>query len=466
MTRWSPTCSPRRARRHAAVAAGEELTVDLLAILAAARVPHDAAVREVVLFLAASTLNNASLVTHVVDELHGWFDAHPGDRGRTGDRAFLRAAMVEALRLHVPTPALIRRASTDLVLASSGRTVAAGEEVALDLEAANRDPGVFGDDPDGFRPGRAVRPPEPGYGLVFGGGGHVCLGRAQVVGSYAEEGADTEGMLLRVCCASSTPPASAPIRTPLHSGPRACTRASSPSPSCSTSCAPPEASRSRATREEHRHRRRRAQQEPLVGRHLAVHEHTPLKASRRWVMPWVISRRASCEPTQRRPAPNDMTVAAFVTPLGALGEAPLGPEHSASSKDQSRRGSPRRAAAAPGHRRDHLACRTRRPPARPRRRLDRRVHAQRLGQHAGRAASRSTVQPHPAPPARPNRWRSRLEQRPTRRLHPAGAEADHRRSSSNASGRPSYVALHRRSADRRGSRRRCSMTGASRSPRA
>ena len=190
--------APAWARRHAAIAAGEELTVDLLAILAAARVPHDAAVREVVLFLAASTLNNASLVTHVVDELHGWFDAHPGDRGRTGDRAFLRAAMVEALRLHVPTVALIRRATTDLVLASSGRTVAAGEEVALDLEAANRDPGVFGDDPDAFRPGRAVRPPEPGYGLVFGGGAHVCLGRAQVVGSYAEEGADTEGMLLRV----------------------------------------------------------------------------------------------------------------------------------------------------------------------------------------------------------------------------------------------------------------------------
>lgn len=169
---------------------------DLLALLAVAEVPEDAAVREVVLFLAASTLNNAALVTHVVEELTGWLAAHPADRARATDRDFLRAAMIEALRLHVPTPALIRRATAEVVL-RSGRVVAAGEQVALDLSAANRDPVVFGDDPDSFRPGRVPREGEPAYGLTFGGGGHVCLGRAQVVGSYADERALTEGMLLR-----------------------------------------------------------------------------------------------------------------------------------------------------------------------------------------------------------------------------------------------------------------------------
>lgn len=163
---------------------------DLLALLASAGVAEDAAVREVVLFLAASTLNNAALVTQVVDEV-----TRAGLR--VTDREDLRAAMAEALRLHVPTPALIRRAATEVVL-SGGRVVPAGEQVALDLVAANRDPAVFGDDPDAFLPGRPVRGGEPAHGLTFGGGAHVCLGRAQVVGSYADERALTEGMLLRV----------------------------------------------------------------------------------------------------------------------------------------------------------------------------------------------------------------------------------------------------------------------------
>ncbi len=189
--------APAWRRRADLVAAGEDGPADLLALLAAAGVPVEAAVREVVLFLAASTLNNAALVTHVVDELEGWFAARPADRARAADRDFLRAAMIEALRLLVPTPALIRQADTGVVL-RSGRRVGAGEQLALDLTAANRDPAVFGADPDAFRPGRAVREGEPAYGLTFGGGSHVCLGRAQVVGSYADERALTEGMLLRL----------------------------------------------------------------------------------------------------------------------------------------------------------------------------------------------------------------------------------------------------------------------------
>lgn len=193
------------ARRRSQTAAGNgtarnpDTPLSLLDLLATHGIDEAAALREVVLFLAASTLNNAALVTNVVHELHGWADEHPHQRACLADPDVLQAAMVEALRLHVPTPALFRRATQDVVL-RGGRAVAAGEEVALDLVAANRDPAVFGADADRFDPWRAAPAAAPVYGLTFGAGVHVCLGRPQVLGGYADDGGrdQTQGMLLRV----------------------------------------------------------------------------------------------------------------------------------------------------------------------------------------------------------------------------------------------------------------------------
>lgn len=142
----------------------------------------EAAVREVVLFLAASTLNNAALLVHVVDEL---------SRRPVPDDV-LPAALAETLRLYPPTVALLRRALTDVTL-RDGRLVRAGEHVAVDLHAANRDPAVFGADAEEFRPGRAVAERARPWGLTFGSGPHLCLGRAVVTGT-----AVTPGVHLRI----------------------------------------------------------------------------------------------------------------------------------------------------------------------------------------------------------------------------------------------------------------------------
>lgn len=156
----------------------------------------EAILREVVLFLAASTLNNASLTTHAVEELEAWLADHPDDRRALQDRGLLHAVVRETLRLHVPSPALVRRAVHDMVLAS-GRRVVAGEQLALDLATANRDPDVFGPAPDRFDPHREPTG-APAFGVVFGGGVHRCLGQPLVLGTYVEDGAGTEGMIHRV----------------------------------------------------------------------------------------------------------------------------------------------------------------------------------------------------------------------------------------------------------------------------
>lgn len=192
------------ARRHEAANLTEagDLPPDLLQLLARHKVDQAAALREVILFLAASTLNNAALVTNVVHELHAWVGGHPEDHVHLTDAEFLRGAMVETLRLHVPTPALFRQATADVVL-QTGQRVRRGGQVALDLAAANRDPAVFGPSADRFDPRRHPSDDVPTYGLTFGAGVHVCLGRPQVLGSYVDRAATddtatTRGMLLRV----------------------------------------------------------------------------------------------------------------------------------------------------------------------------------------------------------------------------------------------------------------------------
>jgi hypothetical protein len=72
----------------------------------------------------------------------------------------------------------------------SGTELRAGELVAIDLVAANRDPDVFGDDADVFRPGRAVPEDVAPWGLSFGHGVHACLGQELAGGIQPEVGLD------------------------------------------------------------------------------------------------------------------------------------------------------------------------------------------------------------------------------------------------------------------------------------
>lgn len=94
-------------------------------------------------------------------------DAELQDRLRR-TAALLPDAVEELLRLHTPNQGFARTATRDVVL--GGRTIRAGEQVALVYTAANRDPDVFGD-PDQFCLDR-----RPNRHLAFGHGVHKCIG--------------------------------------------------------------------------------------------------------------------------------------------------------------------------------------------------------------------------------------------------------------------------------------------------
>jgi cytochrome P450 len=108
----------------------------------------------------APTAAIASAVRHLAGEreLQSGLRAEPGG---------LPAAVDELLRLYTPNQGFARTARRDTAI--RGCPVHEGEQVALVLTAANRDPDVFAE-PDEYRPGRAA--PH----LAFGHGPHKCPG--------------------------------------------------------------------------------------------------------------------------------------------------------------------------------------------------------------------------------------------------------------------------------------------------
>ena len=88
-----------------------------------------------------------------------------------GNPALIPAAMDEFLRLYTPYRGFARTATRDVTL--HGRTIPAGEPVALVYASANRDDDVF-EDGSSFRLNR----PNMKDSLHFGRGTHMCVGAA------------------------------------------------------------------------------------------------------------------------------------------------------------------------------------------------------------------------------------------------------------------------------------------------
>ena len=96
--------------------------------------------------------------------------AHPDlHQQLKGDGSLMGAAVEEFLRLYTPYRGFARTAVNDIVM--GGRTIPAGDPVALTYASANRDEAVF-DDPHTFRLHRANIAEHVG----FGRGPHYCAG--------------------------------------------------------------------------------------------------------------------------------------------------------------------------------------------------------------------------------------------------------------------------------------------------
>lgn len=137
--------------------------------------------REGTLYLVAATQTTTHAVPHIVRHLLEWLEEHPEDEHLRTDPDFLRKASQESMRLHLPAPSLLRFATADVTL-SSGRVIKEGERVACLFTPANRDVERFGEDSATFNPYREVTGRTKPWGLTFGGGEHLCIGRPLVTG--------------------------------------------------------------------------------------------------------------------------------------------------------------------------------------------------------------------------------------------------------------------------------------------
>jgi len=157
--------------------------------------------REATLYLVASSQTTTHAVPHLMIHLHEWFQEHPEDYEKRFDRDFLKQAGHEAIRLHLPSPALLRIALNDVTL-SNGINIEKDERVACLFTPANRDTTVFGDNARSFNPYRETPNVKP-WGFAFGGGEHTCIGRTLVTGLSARTDNDegTDGTLVNIASA-------------------------------------------------------------------------------------------------------------------------------------------------------------------------------------------------------------------------------------------------------------------------
>jgi cytochrome P450 len=133
-------------------------------------------VREVATYLQGGTHTSAQTLVNALDLVFAT-DASESIIGRIAtDPLYAQRVVQETLRLRPTTPKIKRRAEADTEIA--GRKIPKDALVVLDVVAANRDPRLFGERPDGFDPDRTVDPAVPRWGHSFGAGPHQCPGRA------------------------------------------------------------------------------------------------------------------------------------------------------------------------------------------------------------------------------------------------------------------------------------------------
>ncbi|MGK0477943.1 MAG: cytochrome P450 [Ilumatobacter sp.] len=162
-----------------------ELPIDLLTLVLLEHgdeIDEELWLREALFFVVASANTTTHSTPHVFHELMTWSDEHVGEAHLLDDDAALRHACEEALRLHGPVPALLRRAMRDAEL-SDGQAVGSLEDVACMLGPANTDPEMFGADAGEYNPRRAEGlSARDAHGLSFGAGSHLCSGRPLAIG--------------------------------------------------------------------------------------------------------------------------------------------------------------------------------------------------------------------------------------------------------------------------------------------
>ncbi|PHV66176.1 cytochrome P450 [Williamsia muralis] len=154
--------------------------------------------REMMALLAGAINNPVAQAAFALDDIIPWLTEHPEDLANTGKKEFLNRAVKETLRLHRATrPYLVRIAPNDVKLESTGREIPAGSWVAGWIGPADLDTNVFGDDARQYNPYRKPTEADASpFGLSFGAGPHVCIGRPMLL--WEQGGEEAQGSLTKM----------------------------------------------------------------------------------------------------------------------------------------------------------------------------------------------------------------------------------------------------------------------------
>jgi len=183
-----PALARRRGPGTAAADDGQDLLQLLLARQDDLNLDDALVLRESVHYLVATGHTASTVLVHVLHEIWTWAAAHPDRPARLRDPSFIQCCVSEATRLWPPSGWQFRVAARDCVL-DTGRRIVRGERVGLHLIAANRDPEIFGPTADVFDPDRQPLRQVPPYGLAYGDGPHMCIGRRLAAGQPGDIGA-------------------------------------------------------------------------------------------------------------------------------------------------------------------------------------------------------------------------------------------------------------------------------------
>ena len=194
---------PSRARREALIASfrknqisEDKLPRDILTVLLLnadkVNMADELLVREVAFFYLAASHTSVHTLVHATHEIFSWYAGREGKPiDLAQDLMLLQRFVLESMRLHPSSPEAWRRAEAPVSLGPD-KKVAAGEKVIIDLQNANRDTNVFGQDAADFNPFRDRVGRVSPAGLSFGGGMHVCIGMNLVAGTIVREGDEAD----------------------------------------------------------------------------------------------------------------------------------------------------------------------------------------------------------------------------------------------------------------------------------
>ncbi len=152
--------------------------------------PPETVLREVAYFPWVGSHSTSNQLVHAMHHMFEWCSTAVAERDvLAADDARRQRFVHESLRLHPASPVARRIAIVDVEL-RSGRTIAAGDEVTIDLRQANRDPAAVGADPDAFDPDRRLAEGVAPWALTFGHGMHACLGQELAGGLEPDDSGD------------------------------------------------------------------------------------------------------------------------------------------------------------------------------------------------------------------------------------------------------------------------------------